>query len=94
MKTQCVKVISNSCRMTDVCTWLFSDGRFRPSGSRKMGAAIAAQDEIAAGELVARPVEHPRFASVQARVLVRFGRPRFKASDKLLKPILSKLTVF
>jgi hypothetical protein len=80
--------------MTDVCARLSSDGRVRPSGSRKIGAAIAVQDEIEAGELVARPVEHPRFASVQARVLVRYGRARFKASDKVLKPILSKLTVF
>ena len=58
------------------------------------GAAFAAQDEIEAGELVARPVKHPMFASVQARVLVRNGRPRSKASDELLKRILGKLTVF
>jgi DNA-binding transcriptional LysR family regulator len=57
-------------------------------------AAFAAQNEIEAGELVARPVEHPMFESVQARVLIRNGRPRSKASDELLKRILGKLTVF
>jgi DNA-binding transcriptional LysR family regulator len=58
------------------------------------GAAFAAQNEIESGELVARPVAHPLFASVQARVLVRNGRPLSRASDELLKRILSKMTVF
>ena len=58
------------------------------------GAAFAAQNEIETGELVARPVAHPLFASVQARVLVRNGRPLSRASDELLKRILSKMTVF
>jgi hypothetical protein len=66
----------------------------RPGKGVTFGAAFAAQNEIEAGELVARPIEHPMFSSVQARVLIRNGRPRSKASDELLKRILGKLTVF
>jgi DNA-binding transcriptional LysR family regulator len=56
--------------------------------------SFAAMHEIAAGELVALPIEHPLFASAKARILVRAGRPLATAADELLRWMLERMSMF
>ncbi|MFM0212655.1 LysR family transcriptional regulator [Paraburkholderia sediminicola] len=62
-------------------------------GATLMGS-FAAMHEIAAGELIALPIEHPLFASAKARILVRAGRPLATAADELLRWMLERMSMF
>lgn len=62
-------------------------------GATLMGH-FAAMHEVAAGELLALPVEHPLFLSAKARMLVRAGRPLSAAADELLQWMLARMSAF
>ncbi|MFL9868665.1 LysR family transcriptional regulator [Paraburkholderia fungorum] len=62
-------------------------------GAALMGS-FAAMHEIAAGELVALPIDYPLFASAKARILVRAGRPLATAADELLRWMLERMSMF
>jgi DNA-binding transcriptional LysR family regulator len=49
---------------------------------------FAARREVAAGELAIVPIAHPLFRGINARVLVRSGRPLAAAPTELLDWIL------
>lgn len=55
---------------------------------------FASMREIAAGELVALPIDHPLFRSAKARVLVKAGRPLAAAPEELLRWILERMPMF
>ncbi|MCX4162912.1 MULTISPECIES: LysR family transcriptional regulator [Paraburkholderia] len=55
---------------------------------------FAAYREIAAGELVVVPIDHPLFRGVKARVLVKAGRPLAAAPQELLNWILHRMSMF
>ena len=55
---------------------------------------FAAHREVAAGELAVVPIDHPLFRGVQARVLVRAGRPLAAAPGELLAWILQRMPMF
>ena len=55
---------------------------------------FAAMREIASGELVALPIDHPLFASAKARLLIRGGRPLSAAADEVLKWMVSRMSMF
>jgi DNA-binding transcriptional LysR family regulator len=55
---------------------------------------FAAMNEVAAGELLALPVQHSLFLSAKARMLVRAGRPLSAAAGELLQWMLTRLSVF
>jgi hypothetical protein len=44
---------------------------------------FGAMHEIAAGELVALPIEHPLFVSAKTRLLMRVGRPLGSAAAEI-----------
>ncbi|OAJ55291.1 LysR family transcriptional regulator [Paraburkholderia ginsengiterrae] len=55
---------------------------------------FAAYREIAAGELVVVPIDHPLLSGTKARVLVKSGRPLVAAAHELLNWILRDMTMF
>jgi DNA-binding transcriptional LysR family regulator len=55
---------------------------------------FAAYREIAAGELVTVPIDHPLLHGTKARVLVKSGRPLVAAAHELLEWILRRMTMF
>jgi DNA-binding transcriptional LysR family regulator len=55
---------------------------------------FAAYREIAAGELVVVPIDHPLLRGTKARVLVKSGRPLVAAAHELLNWILRDMTMF
>ncbi|CAG2148924.1 LysR family transcriptional regulator [Cupriavidus plantarum] len=56
--------------------------------------AFAAYREIAAGTLAVVPIEHPLFQGVQARLLVKDGRPLPAAALELLNHLLRHMPMF
>jgi DNA-binding transcriptional LysR family regulator len=55
---------------------------------------FAARRELASGELAVVPIAHPLFASAQARLLVKTGRPLAAGPQALLDWILARMPMF
>ena len=55
---------------------------------------FAVEREVAAGELAVLPIEHALFRGIQARVLVRTGRPLAAAPRELLDWIVREMPMF
>lgn len=55
---------------------------------------FAAYREIAAGELIVVPIDHPLLRGTKARVLVKSGRPLVAAAHELLNWILRNMSMF
>ena len=55
---------------------------------------FATHREVASGELAVVPIEHALFRNIQARVIVRAGRPLAAAPDELLRWILRDVAMF
>ncbi|MDY7511246.1 LysR family transcriptional regulator [Ralstonia wenshanensis] len=55
---------------------------------------FAAYREIAAGTLAVVPIDHPLFLSIQARLLVKIGRPLPTAALELLNHITRYMSMF
>jgi len=55
---------------------------------------FATHREVASGELAVVPIEHALFRNIQARVIVRAGRPLAAAPDELLRWILRDMAMF
>ncbi|MFL9925311.1 LysR family transcriptional regulator [Herbaspirillum lusitanum] len=55
---------------------------------------FSAFKEIASGELVTLPIDHPLFKKVKARLLAKVGRPLPVAAEELLKWIKQRLQTF
>nr|WP_218179001.1 LysR family transcriptional regulator [Pseudomonas gingeri] len=55
---------------------------------------FAAYREIARGELAAVPIEHPLFLGIEAKLLVKSGRPLAAAPQELLRWMLQRLPMF
>ena len=64
------------------------------NGVTFIGAGLAAQAEIAAGELVALELSHPLCATAQVRLVAREGRPLPLAAQRLLENIKDGFSVF
>lgn len=59
-----------------------------------IGAGLAAEPEIAAGELVALDLSHPLCKGAKVRLVVRQGRPLPLAAQRLLENIQERFSVF
>ena len=59
-----------------------------------IGAGLAAEPEIAAGELVALDLSHALCKSAKVRLVVRQGRPLPLAAQRLLKTIQERFSAF
>ncbi|PBJ21353.1 HTH-type transcriptional regulator CynR [Pseudomonas sp. ACN8] len=55
---------------------------------------FSAINDVLAGDLVTRSIDHPLFQNIYARLVVKRGRPLSEAAEELLKWILTRLTVF
>lgn len=56
--------------------------------------AFAVSQEIAAGELVAIPIEHPMLARVEAHIVTRLGRQLSPAANQLLLQLMGTMGAF
>jgi DNA-binding transcriptional LysR family regulator len=55
---------------------------------------FAAYRELASGELVIVPIDHPLFQGTKARLLVKSGRPLVAAAHELLEWMLRRMSMF
>ena len=55
---------------------------------------VAAYREIAQGDLTVIPVDHPLFVQVEAKLLVKAGRPLAAPAQELLNWMLQRLPMF
>lgn len=56
--------------------------------------AFAVSQEVAAGELVAIPIEHPMLARVEAHIVTRLGRQLSPAANQLLLQLMGTMGAF
>lgn len=56
--------------------------------------AFAVSQEIAAGALVAVPIEHPLLTKVEAHIVTRLGRQLSPAANQLLLQLIGTMTAF
>lgn len=56
--------------------------------------AFAVSQEIATGELVAIPIEHPMLAKVEAHIITRLGRQLSPAANQLLLQLIATMGAF
>ncbi|MCI1035898.1 LysR family transcriptional regulator [Pseudomonas putida] len=59
-----------------------------------MMGEFSAINDMLAGDLVTRAIDHPLFQHIYARLLVKRGRPLSVAAEELLKWILQRMKVF
>jgi DNA-binding transcriptional LysR family regulator len=57
-------------------------------------ASLSALDEFESGELVALEIDHPVCQNVNARLLVKQGRPLSNAAEEVLKRIKIRMQIF